>query len=597
MKRFFLWEVSFECGNKVGGIWTVITSKAAEVAKKFNADYTAIGFFNPEKSEIIEEVPPKWLLKVLRNMKKNHSLQFRYGKWVDANDVNLLLVDAREFQQKNINDIKAKMWEWYGIDSMNAGHDYDEPLAWSYAVGLLLEEIAKYTVGIDVVQCHEWLAGGTLLYLRHQNAHLPLVFTTHATVLGRAIGGATPGDNPEVLAAQHNVKAKHMLECAAARVADAFTTVSELTGEEATSILDKAPDVITRNAMDGQSLPPLSEMLKLKVQAREKIDEFVKAYFLPYYPLDLGDYPILYTAGRYEFQNKGYDLLIDALGKVNHSLKSQQSDKWLLALLLVPAGTLGIKEEVIQNFMSYSRMKDSLKEEWEGLSDTIYGAGDNQQILKEKMDSLLHSSKEFVSKLSRFKGKTPPLCAFRLAIPEEEDPILQKLKQNGLLNRQEDRVKVVFYPVFITRRDELIGMKFKEIITAASLGGFLSRYEPWGYTPMEAAAHVSVALTTEHAGFGRSVATLGDQVKGISVLKNEDLVNQTARTIETFSKMDKDERLTYETSAYKIICDNYLWKDAIKSYFRAYDIALKRMARRVGSDSSSESASSLPVQA
>ncbi len=591
VKDFFLWEVSFECGNKVGGIWTVITSKSAQIKKKFGDNYYAVGFFNPKRSEILEETPPKWLLHIFRALWKKYGIRFQYGKWLDASDTNIILVDSRDFQKARINQIKKEMWEKFGVDSLNAGPDFDEPLAWSYAVGLLLEEASKKTVGIDVVQFHEWLSAGGLLYLKSKNAPLPLVFTTHATALGRAMGSSElpPGSNPNEEAAKHNIKDKHSLERAAAGEADVFTTVSEITGDEAFKILGRKPDAITQNAMSDDDIPALAELLKDKMQAREKIDDFVKAYFFPYYPLNLEDYLIVYTAGRYEFDNKGYGLMIDALGKVNHSLKSQKSDKWLLVLIMVPAGTLGIKEEVIQNFIAHARMRDSLKEEFDELSDAIYEAGNKEKLLRKKMESILKSSKIFASEFGRFRDKNPPLCAFRLAYDENEDLILNRLKENGLLNRKEDRVKVVFYPVYITRRDELLGMKFSEVINAASIGVFLSRYEPWGYTPMEAAAHMSVSITTEHSGFGRAIKNLpeyasaeaGDNaLRSIHIISNKNQAEQVAKLIETFSKMDKDERINYEVDAFKSIKAHFTWKKAIKSYFRVYDIALKRMSKR-----------------
>ena len=206
------------------------------------------------------------------------------------------------------------------------------------------------------------------------------------------------------------------------------------------------------------------------------------------------------------------------------------------------------------------------------------------------MDSILKSSKVFASKLGRFHDKNPPLCAFRLAFDENRDAILNKLKENGLLNRREDRVKLVFYPVYITRRDELLGMKFSEVINAASVGIFLSRYEPWGYTPMEAAAHMSVSITTEHSGFGKAVKNMPEysesmekdkkQLRGIHIVTNENQVDQVAKLLETFSKMDKDERINYEVKAFKVIKARFTWKNAIRPYLRVYNIALRRMSKR-----------------
>ena len=556
-----LWEVSFECGNKVGGIWTVITSKAPFIKRVF-PNYFTVGFYNPKRTEVVESpVPP--LLKRAFSALKKEGIDFHYGSWVDADGANIILVDSQEFEERQADKIKGELWEKYELDSLGAGKDFSEPLAWGYAAGKLLDEVTRDKRAGNIVQLHEWLSGGALLYLKDK---LPTVFTTHATVLGRSLGG-TVGSKPEEAAKEKNVLAKHLLEKLAAKHATVFTTVSESTAEEARKVLGRPPDFITYNSLDFQSIPDLPKLISDKAVFRKEIDDFVRAYFFPYYSLSLDDYQVVYTAGRYEFKNKGYDIFIDALGEVNKRLKKRRGNKWFLALILVPTGTLGVKDEVIQNFSVHRRMKEVLEEDAERLSETLYQADVKEEIIEKGLDSMVIGMKRMISKLETRRGRNPPLSAFRLSCHESEDQIIQRLKQNELLNRPEDKVKVVYYPVYINRQDELLGLSYRDFLTAASMGVFMSRYEPWGYTPMEAAGFLSTAVTSENSGFGRAVANLG-KTSGIFMAK--DSVSKVADIIEKFVTSSKEVRISLEIGAHKTVKEHFVWDKAGANYVKAY---------------------------
>ncbi len=568
-----LWEVSFECGNKVGGIWTVITSKAPFMKKKFDGRYFTIGFLNPKRTEVIDRIPPPPFSDVFSKLREE-GLEFRYGSWVNAGDTPIILVDARGMLNR-VDEIKAELWERYRIDSLGSGFDYNEPLAWSYGAGMLLGELSRAMPGEHVVQLHEWLSAGVLFYLDSASAKLPTVFTTHATVLGRATGGRVPPD-PDSGARKHNVTAKHLTEKAAARLATVFTTVSEGTGKEAEKVLGRAPDLITYNALDDHSIPELPKLMSDKVMFRQKIDDFVRSYFFPYYPLELSDYPVVYTAGRYEFLNKGYDIFIDALGVLNERLKKEEYGRWFLSFILVPAGTLGVKDEVIQNFAFYRRMKEVLKEDVDRISKNLFMAGPEEGVAKKELDELMMDLERMRHQLGTRRGKNPPLCAFQLSSGSDKDAIMQRLRSNGLLNRPEDRVKVVYYPIYLNKQDELLGLRYRDFLTSASMGVFLSRYEPWGYTPMEAAAFLSTAVTTRTAGFGMAAERLGS--KGIYVADiSESAVPRVAGIIENFVKSSKEVRISLEIAAHKAVKDHFTWDKLGDRYLKAYELALGRV--------------------
>ncbi|MCD6367566.1 MAG: glycogen/starch synthase [Candidatus Aenigmarchaeota archaeon] len=585
-----IFEVSFECGNKVGGIWKVITSKSKEMKKRFGNEYFTVGFFNPKNyvNEFSDKNPPAWLKKIFDELRKEKIICY-YGEWTEANDVQLILVDSKEFENDNVNDIKKELWEKYKIDSLNTGNDFNTPIAWSYAVGKLLEKISRKK---DVVaHFHEWLSGAGLLYLKMNNVPVPTVFTTHATSFGRAKTLFLPKEEvkervPLEEVYKYGVAAKHLTEVACANNADVFTTVSEVMKNEVIYVLGKKPDIITVNALDFSNIPSIDEIQQLNYKLRKKADEFIRAYFSPYYPIDLKNYPIIFTSGRYEFFNKGFDLFIDSIGELNKRLKGTKN--LVVVFIFVPTGIIGPKDEVVDNIMTYRRIGEILEEEWEKIKNKIISelplidAIEASDIVPKKP---LEEIRKNIERARRRRGLTPPLSAFELAYKEDDDMIIKRLKENGLLNRESDRVKVIFYPLYLSKMDALLGMDYTEAVIASSVGVFLSRYEPFGYTPLETAAYATISITSDYSGFGRFILKSTKNPMGLFVVdavekSNEEIVKQTADILEKITKMDKEKRIEMEISARKM-AEKCSWDKNINNYIKAYNLATKRLKKSI----------------
>src|SRR3990172_1584208 len=187
-KAEICFEVSWEVCNKVGGIFTVVQSKILPMKEHYGDNYFLVGPYFPKKSwGIFEEHIPPEECKGAFDKLKQEGIEVRCGTWITKGNPNTLLVDFTNFSAQK-NEVKRKLWDWYQIDSLNTDwFDFDEPVMWAYAVGRLIEELSKVFSGKKIVaHFHEWLAGAGLLYLRHENARVGTVFTTHATTLGRS---------------------------------------------------------------------------------------------------------------------------------------------------------------------------------------------------------------------------------------------------------------------------------------------------------------------------------------------------------------------------------------------------------------------------
>ncbi len=589
---YFLAEISFEAGNKIGGIWTVVTSKSAYTKEKFGDNYLAIGFYNPTQAavEFIEMAPPQFIKDAVSDFKLD-GIKIYFGKWVSASDSNIILIDSKEFEAKHANDIKREFWDRFNIDSLNSPQDYTEPLAWSYAAGAFIESLSKHLKMRLVVQAHEWLSAGAILYLKSKDVKVPTAFTIHATVLGRAY--AYSGNDTfefvnknttitQDMPYKYGVAAKHFTEVAGAMNATVFTAVSGIVQKEAEVILGKKADFITFNGIDTQNLPSEDELEALRTTAKNKFTNFMNSYFLPYYDIPFKNAPVFITSGRYEFLDKGFDLFIDALGKLDKVLSD---DNYVVALITVPSGTVGVKDEVVANYLTYIAVKSALDEDLKNFDQLVSTnpatMADNVSIDKA-YNKIQNDARRMVSQLRRLKPTNPPPCPFKLSYPEESDAILNRLKQNGLENSISNHVKVIFYPKYLTVGDELLNLTYNEALSLSTAGFFPSKYEPFGYTPLEDAAHMSIAFTTDHSGFAECAQRLfKNSLKGIVIEPmlgetHEEIVSRLTSDMLKIVMMSDDDRFSLRVSARRT-SENFGWDRFISNYLDAYEAALERV--------------------
>lgn len=615
-------EVSFECGNKVGGIYAVITSKSKEMKKRYGKNYYTIGFYNPDNyyRDFVAEEPPKNVKKIFKEL-EGIGIRCFWGRWIRGHDARLILIDPKEFMEKkskvkfgkeqitdkNINLIKRRLWEDYKIDSLRTGFDFDEPVAWSTAVGILIEKLVK-TNDLKrkkiVAHFHEWLSGAGLLYLLKKKVPVGLVFTIHATRIGRA--KSYNGENliDEVLKGlkekkcfkdkeshKYKLEAQHLLEKACANHADTFTAVSNIVSEEAKYILGKEADVITPNSLDFDEFFTTDTLTIFHRKYRKPINEFLEAYYSPYYPVKITDNIVFFISGRYEFLNKGVDLFVEALSKLNDRLKEKKLRRDIFAFILIPADIKGPKKEVLESILQYHKIKSLVGEQFFEMKDNIIS-----QILEgKKIDFKRAVGKTFLARtvvwshfFSRFRGKNAPLSAFELNYDEKDDEIINCLKKNNLLNKADDKVRVIFYPTYLSPTDGLLGMSYQDFTVAISMGIFPSRYEPWGYTPFETAALRVLSLTTDVAGFGSFILKYSEKVgkkPAIKVLRikgrtKKEIVKDLTDMMEKCVFLDKEERIK-EKMETRYLVEKLDWKYQIRNYLNAYNLALRRIKKRL----------------
>ena len=579
MSQDNLIEVSFEVANKVGGIYQVLKSKSSKMSDYYDDRYLTVGPYDEESARKDfaprEDHPYKDVFEKL----EEKGIECHYGVWTVPGSPKCILVDASGLE-KDIDDIKEGLWKEHGIDSLNTGYEFDEPIRWSYAVGLLIDLLEENREGDTVVHLHEWLSGPAMF-----NFDSPSVFTTHATVLGRALSNSDydlrkaveQGNVDDSLAEEYGIKSKHQVEKTAAKESDVFTTVSKATGEEAEAVLDTRPDKILPNGFNVEEYPSLEELSYNHKEKKEELKSFLQAYFEPYYDVNLEDDPrILFISGRYEFHNKGMDLLIEALSRLN-----KRDGEDFFVFFFVPSDVKGEKLEVLENLSLYEELEDYVDSIMPEIRQNLLTSVTSGEKPSADLEKAIKDTRKLESLQANFhtkKNKTPPLSAFDLNY--ENDEILENLYEKGLRNREGDRVKIVFYPTYLSVGDKLLSMDYNDAIVASSAGIFPSYYEPWGYTPVETAANGALSITTDLAGFGQYLQekTEKDEREGIKVLErknksDDEAAQNLAGMIDDIINYSKTE-ITERKHNARRLAQMTSWQKLGENYRQAHKKAL-----------------------
>jgi phosphorylase/glycogen(starch) synthase len=534
MKVEFIFETSWEVCNKVGGIHTVISTKALKIINELGDKYILIGpdvwredVTNPEF------IPDESLFVEWKARAASEGLRVKTGRWNIAGKPIVILIDFTPYFGQQ-NEIFAGFWETYKLDSITGQWDYVEPALFGYAAGKLIESFSTYYQEHHniIAQFHEWMTGTGILYLKKNAPWVATAFTTHATVLGRSIAGNNrplygkmEEYNPSQIARELNVVAKQSLEKISATEADVFTTVSDITARECKHFLGKEIDFVTPNGFEDSFVPSDDIFEERRQVAREKLLSVAEAVLG--YPV-AEDCVLVVNSGRYEFRNKGVDIFIDSLGEIQ---KKNSIEKECIAFFLIPAYHKGPRQDII---------------------DILYNNGPGNGGDRYLTHSLHYPA---------------------------TDPILQRAVTNNIFNDQNSKVRIIFVPCYLNGNDGIFNMPYFELLIGFDLSVFPSYYEPWGYTPLESLMFSIPSVTTSLSGIGLWVRTYFENPgNGISVIERTD-----DNEIEVITKIGdfmgmfiglKEKEIEQAREKAHAISRIALWDNLVDHYLNAYYQAL-----------------------
>ena len=592
-----LFEIAWEVCNQVGGIYTVIRSKVPSVITKWGKEnYFLIGPYFAEQAAAhfdpaTEFVTP--IEKAILEM-QNNGFDIHYGQWIVSGKPNVILFNPYSVFDK-LDEIKHSIWQDFHISIPGNDDLMNKVVAFCYQVReffnyLCAQQVFDQTI---IAHFHEWMAGLPIPSIRKNNLGIKTVFTTHATLLGRYLAmndtsfyNHLPFYNWEVEAQKFNVKAIAEIERASAHGAHVFTTVSEVTGKECVHFLGRAPDLILPNGLNIQRFEALHEIQNQHVRLKEQIHEFVMGHFFQSYSFDLDKTLYFFTSGRYEYHNKGYDLTIEALARLNWKMQQAGTDMTVISFFITKRPFYSFDPDVLHSKAQIEDIRGVCEEIKEQVGKRLYTE-------TTSVDGSFHfpDLSDMVDDYLRLKlrrnvqtwktQKLPKIVTHRL-IDDSKDEILNSLRAANMINNRHDKVKVVYHPDFIVTSNPLFKMDYTQFVRGCHLGIFPSMYEPWGYTPLECLASGLPSVTSDMSGFGDYVLNnIADRDnKGLYIVERkgrdfyqaaEDLANK----LFEFVQLSRRSRISlrYQCEEASLHFD---WSNLGKYYDEAYKMAVTR---------------------
>jgi len=538
----YIFEASWEVCNMVGGIYTVLSTRAIILEERFKDKLIFIGpdIWNENNSPFFEHLPDLYTDWV-NFTAKEYDLNIKVGRWKIHGNPIAILVDFSPLMNRK-NEIYGHVWEQNGVSSIAAYGDFDESSMFGYASGMIVESYYRFfklnsTQNI-IAHFNEWMASFGTFYVKEHLPSVATVFTTHATSIGRSIAGNHKPlynylneYNGDQMAHELNMVSKHSTEKTAAHISDCFTTVSEITAKECEQLLDKTPDLVTPNGFEDDFVPQGKdfELQRNAAQMKlRKVAETLLGYKLSKEVLFVG------TAGRYEYKNKGIDTFIESLKYLS---EYQDLKKEVVAFIMVPAWVKGHRSDLANCILKGTMLETNNRFTTHDLHDYY------------------------------------------------NDNVISALNWFHLLNEKSTPVKVIFVPSYLNGVDGIFNLTYYQLLIGMDLTVFPSYYEPWGYTPLESVAFSVPTITTDLSGFGQWVAHKSNKLKnGVGVVhrsdyNSNDVAIQIARKILKFTQFGEEEIKTIRNKAAEV-AERALWKHFISYYDKAYNIALNNKNRR-----------------
>ena len=540
----YIFETSWEVCNMVGGIYTVLSTRAATLQEIHKDKLVFIGpdvWLDKQNPYFEEDLN---LYSEWKSYTENeYNLKIRVGRWKIPGLPLAVLVDFLPLMERK-NEIYGLIWEQVGVNSMAAYGDYDESSMFGYATGMVMESYYRYfnLSAENQVSAHfnEWMTTFGAFYIAKQVPEIATLFTTHATSIGRSIAGNHKPlydylneYNGDQMAYELNMVSKHSTEKVAAHLVDCFTTVSEITGIECEQLLDKKPDVITPNGFEDDFVPQGRKFTAARKNAKQSL-RHVAETLLGYKLKE--DTVFVSTAGRYEYKNKGIDTFLEGLKQFSN-YKNVPKD--VVAFIMVPAHIKGARPELV--------------------------------------DALNNPSVKFES-INRFN--THDLHDYY------NDHVMSAIHWYHFKNEEADKLKVIFVPAYLNGSDGIFNKTYYDLLIGMDLTVFPSYYEPWGYTPLESVAFSVPTITTNLSGFGLWASHLPQGVEeGVGIIHRSDYNGfnvslQIAEMLNHFVECSESQIKEIRKKAFDL-SEKALWKHFIQYYDEAYEIALQKKNLRM----------------
>ncbi|MBU6121177.1 glycosyltransferase [Hymenobacter siberiensis] len=593
-------EVAWEVCNQVGGIYTVIRSKVPATMPVWGDRYCLLGPYFPNMAqgefepydELMVHTGADPFMAVVRTMRAQ-GYDVQIGTWLVTGRPRVVLINPFQAYDR-LGQLKTDLWSRHGIPAPDTDDLLHQIIAFGHLTTVFFQHLAAQKLAEQRLlgHFHEWMTGVAIPELRRLQVPAHLLFTTHATLLGRYLAMNDPAFydhlmwvNWEAEAKKFNIEPAVRMERAAAHGSHVFTTVSELTVRECIYLLDRIPDAVLPNGLNIERFVALHEFQNLHQQYKAKIHEFVMAHFFQSYAFDLDKTLYFFTSGRYEYHNKGFDLTLEALARLNYRLQQSGLETQVVMFFITKRPFTSINPQVLERRAMLDEVHETCKAIERQVGERLfYAAAASQDHKLPELSTMVDDywRLRYRRQLQSWKTNAlPPVITHNL-VNDADDDILNYLRRSNLLNHRHDRVKMVYHPDFVSPASPLLGMEYGQFVRGCHMGVFPSYYEPWGYTPLECVARGVPAITSDLSGFGDyALQNVPDpESKGIFVVhRQEKSFDESAEELcdmlWQFVQLNRRDRIM-QRNAVESSAELFDWKNLRVHYDRAYALALER---------------------
>lgn len=593
-KRKLLLEIAWEVCNQVGGIYTVIRSKVPAMVEKWDDNYICIGPYFAQKAAaefepITEDDATEIGQTVLKMRKLGYTVE--YGYWLITGRPRVVLFDITSVMPQ-VNIIKAGLWERHQLPTLGVEDLVNQTIAFGEMTRIFLTLLANdHSRRVDfTAHFHEWMAATGLPDLRRENVRIATTFTTHATMLGRYIAQNVQNFYANLSkfnwlteARRYGIEAQATIERLAAQQSHVFTTVSDVTAQECEVFLGRVPDLVLPNGLNVTRFTAVHEFQNLHVKFKENIHEFVRGHFFQNYSFDLEKTLYFFTSGRFEFANKGYDLTLEALARLNQKMKESGSDMTVVMFMVTKQPFHSINPDVLHARALLDEIHDTCENIEKQVGERLFrAAASGKEITLPDLNNFVDEYWRLRLRRTVQSWKNKQLPRFVTHDLVQEDDMTRYIQRANLINNESDRVKIVYHPDFISSTNPLFRLDYSQFVRGCHLGVFPSYYEPWGYTPLECVVRGIPTVTSDQSGFGDFIMQImrDYENRGIYVINRRtqsfsEAADQLANILFRFVRMGQRDRIT-QRNRVESIAEVFDWTSLRSYYDTAHDLSLKR---------------------
>ncbi len=584
-------EVAWEVCQQVGGIYTVLQSKTPSMMERWGDRYCVVGPYNAAAAAAeFEPEPVADAFGQAVEAMRLRGYDVQVGRWLVSGRPRAVLMNVEACLHR-IDEIKYFLWQHHVIATPSGDGELDRVLAFGHMVREFFGELTRVQTPTPpiVAHFHEWMGGSAILDLRRDRIPVSIVFTTHATLLGRYLATADywfydhlPFANWENDARRFNIEPRVRIERAAAHGAHVFTTVSDVTAVECRYLLGRDPDFILPNGLSVERFVALHEVENLHRIYKDAIHQTVMSHFFPSYSFDLDKTLYFFTSGRFEYRNKGFDLALEALARLNHRLKQENCEMTVVMFIISKRPFRTIHP----NALNSKGVMEEMRRTCATITNDL-----GERLFLSLAKGVLPNLNDLVDEYWRLRmrrtmqawrtGRQPCVVTHDL-YDSNNDEVLSQIRNCRLFNDRSDPIKIIYHPDFITPSNPLFGMEYDHFVRGCHLGLFPSYYEPWGYTPLECMARGIPAVTSDLAGFGDFMLRRSPDCEknGLWVIRRkhksyDEAAGELTERLLGFIDMERRDRIAMRFRCQNM-AESFDWHYLARHYDEAHILALHR---------------------